>query len=157
MDVLNDLAKARGVRRKKKTIPTSISSILFWWEGNVLVCSWCRTANARFFAYASLSVFTGRSAPVSSKACAHGSCVYVDVISNCFFSCKDRASERDRPYRRKKRLKLKKIPAQRLVTNFFLAVKWTLPISCLKYVNSYAWKLTPPKNRIIPNTCLCVH
>ena len=57
---------------------------------------------------------------MSSKACAHGSCVYVDVISNCFFSCKDRASERDRPYRReKKRLKLKKIPAQRLVTNFF--------------------------------------
>ena len=28
--------------------------------------------------------------------------VYVDVILNCFFSCKDRASERDRPYRRKK-------------------------------------------------------
>ena len=29
--------------------------------------------------------------------------VYVDVILNCFFSCKDRASERDRPYRRKKK------------------------------------------------------
>ena len=30
--------------------------------------------------------------------------VYVDVILHCFFSCKDRASERDRPYRRKKKL-----------------------------------------------------
>ena len=29
--------------------------------------------------------------------------VYVDVILNCFFSCKGRASERDRPYRRKKK------------------------------------------------------
>ena len=27
--------------------------------------------------------------------------VHVDVILTCFFSCKDRASERDRPYRRK--------------------------------------------------------
>ena len=30
--------------------------------------------------------------------------VYVDVILNCFFSCKDRASERDRPYRREKKV-----------------------------------------------------
>ena len=29
--------------------------------------------------------------------------VYVDVILHCFFSCKDRASERDRPYRREKK------------------------------------------------------
>ena len=29
--------------------------------------------------------------------------VNVDVILNCFFSCKDRASERDRPYQRKKK------------------------------------------------------
>ena len=29
--------------------------------------------------------------------------VNVDVILNCFFTCKDRASERDRPYRRKKK------------------------------------------------------
>ena len=28
--------------------------------------------------------------------------VNVDVILNCFFTCKDRASERDRPYQRKK-------------------------------------------------------
>ena len=28
--------------------------------------------------------------------------VNVDVILNCFFTCKDRASERDRPYHRKK-------------------------------------------------------
>ena len=28
--------------------------------------------------------------------------VHVDVILNGFFSCKDRASERDRPYQRKK-------------------------------------------------------
>ena len=30
--------------------------------------------------------------------------VNVDVILNCFFTCKDRASERDRPYQRKKKL-----------------------------------------------------
>ena len=29
--------------------------------------------------------------------------VNVDVILNCFFSCKDRASERDRPYQREKK------------------------------------------------------
>jgi hypothetical protein len=29
--------------------------------------------------------------------------VNVDVILNCFFTCKDRASERDRPYQRKKK------------------------------------------------------
>ena len=29
--------------------------------------------------------------------------VNVDVILNCFFSCKDRASERDRPYHREKK------------------------------------------------------
>ena len=29
--------------------------------------------------------------------------VYVDVILNCFFSCKDRALERDRPYQREKK------------------------------------------------------
>ena len=28
--------------------------------------------------------------------------VNVDFISNCFFTCKDRALERDRPYQRKK-------------------------------------------------------
>ena len=28
--------------------------------------------------------------------------VNVDFISNCFFTCKDRALERDRPYLRKK-------------------------------------------------------
>ena len=28
--------------------------------------------------------------------------VNIDVILNCFFTCKDRASERDRPYQRKK-------------------------------------------------------
>ena len=32
--------------------------------------------------------------------------VHVDVILNCFFSCKDRASERDRPYQRKKTIDL---------------------------------------------------
>ena len=31
--------------------------------------------------------------------------VNVDVILNCFFTCKDRASERDRPYQRKKKTK----------------------------------------------------
>ena len=30
--------------------------------------------------------------------------VNVDFISNCFFTCKDRALERDRPYQRKKKL-----------------------------------------------------
>ena len=30
--------------------------------------------------------------------------VNVDVILNCFFTCKDRASERDRPYQRKKKM-----------------------------------------------------
>ena len=29
--------------------------------------------------------------------------VNVDFISNCFFTCKDRALERDRPYQRKKK------------------------------------------------------
>ena len=29
--------------------------------------------------------------------------VNVDVMLNCFFTCKDRASERDRPYQRKKK------------------------------------------------------
>ena len=29
--------------------------------------------------------------------------VNVDVILNCFFTCKNRASERDRPYQRKKK------------------------------------------------------
>ena len=29
-------------------------------------------------------------------------CVHVEVFLNCFFSCKDRALERDRPYERKK-------------------------------------------------------
>ena len=29
--------------------------------------------------------------------------VNVDVILNCFFTCKDRASERDRPYQREKK------------------------------------------------------
>ena len=33
--------------------------------------------------------------------------VYVDVILNCFFSCKDRASERDRPEEKKSRTLLK--------------------------------------------------
>ena len=44
--------------------------------------------------------------------------VYVDVILNCFFSCKDRASERDRPYRRKKNLCL----AVSLSSSFCLVV-----------------------------------
>ena len=30
--------------------------------------------------------------------------VHVDVILNCFFSCKDRASERDRPYPKEKKM-----------------------------------------------------
>jgi hypothetical protein len=30
--------------------------------------------------------------------------VNIDVILNCFFTCKDRASERDRPYQRKKKI-----------------------------------------------------
>ena len=30
-------------------------------------------------------------------------CVHVEFISNCFFTCKDRALERDRPYQRKKK------------------------------------------------------
>ena len=32
--------------------------------------------------------------------------VHVDVILHCFFSCKNRASERDRPCRRKKRYRV---------------------------------------------------
>ena len=32
-------------------------------------------------------------------------CVHVEFISNCFFTCKDRALERDRPYQKKKRTK----------------------------------------------------
>ena len=30
-------------------------------------------------------------------------CVHVEFISKCFFTCKDRALERDRPYRRQKK------------------------------------------------------
>ena len=35
--------------------------------------------------------------------CYMTTCVHVEFISNCFFTCKDRALERDRPYRRKKK------------------------------------------------------
>ena len=31
-------------------------------------------------------------------------CVHVEFISKCFFTCKDRALERDRPYRRQKKI-----------------------------------------------------
>jgi len=34
--------------------------------------------------------------------CYMTTCVHVEFISNCFFTCKDRALERDRPYLRKK-------------------------------------------------------
>ena len=36
--------------------------------------------------------------------------VNVDFISNCFFTCKDRALERDRPYQRKKAMLYSKQP-----------------------------------------------
>ena len=34
--------------------------------------------------------------------CYMTTCVRVEFISNCFFTCEDRALERDRPYRKKK-------------------------------------------------------
>ena len=44
---------------------------------------------------------------LASQSPLTGSCsgvqCSVDVILNCFFTCKDRASERDRPYQRKKK------------------------------------------------------
>ena len=36
--------------------------------------------------------------------------VNVDFISNCFFTCKDRALERDRPYLRKKKVVCSSVP-----------------------------------------------
>ena len=48
--------------------------------------------------------------------------VNVDVILNCFFTCKDRASERDRPYQRKKKKK-----------RFYRILSPTMSATCLSW------------------------
>ena len=40
--------------------------------------------------------------------CYVTTCVHVEFISNCFFTCKDQALERDRPHQRKKEVGRKK-------------------------------------------------
>ena len=50
--------------------------------------------------------------------------VNVDFISNCFFTCKDRALERDRPYQRKK-----KSFVARLLPVMYLDMKRTRTVS----------------------------
>ena len=50
--------------------------------------------------------------------------VNVDFISNCFFTCKDRALERDRPYQRKKK-------------NLTSVVRWIHCFSALEEVNLF--------------------
>ena len=46
--------------------------------------------------------------------------VNVDFISNCFFTCKDRALERDRPYLRKKNSPaIEKVDARQGRTSWF--------------------------------------
>ena len=71
--------------------------------------------------------------------------VYVDVILNCFFSCKDRASERDRPYRRKKnsvrghaKVRTHTVHEETLLHQFFLPKCYF----CLQFARKKIWKFS---------------
>ena len=65
-------------------------------------------------------------------------CVHVEFISKCFFTCKDRALERDRPYRRKKKIRGTRSTWSTLWSNFVASAALGARYVC-SYVASAAF------------------